>query len=365
MAGIYDKVTSADSSMLLLRSKRIAFLQSLHQVQAMSDTVLFRFGLISDIQYADMEDASNFSGSEHRAYRASAGHAAQAIQHWCSLEYKPAFIAQLGDLIDGQNAGEYGQGLDLTEPESEQAFQEVMKAWWSCPIPTYHAVGNHELYNFSWERLSELLNGTHHGAEHHISDLEQDQFYFSWQPAKGWRIIMLNCYEISVIRPRSPENFTQAETFLRTYNPNYLKSPPYNYFEGLATEHLRYVPFNGGFGTHQLAWLQSKLDIAHLAGERVLVMGHLPIYPLAASPRNVAFDADEALSLIQNSECVIAYFAGHRHGGGYAQDGSGIHHVTVQAPLTHGYCAATIDIFTDRIQIRGEGTHRSYLLQHN
>ena len=40
--------------------------------------LLFSFGLISDIQYADIDPASNFSGTEHREYRSSV-HAAAAV----------------------------------------------------------------------------------------------------------------------------------------------------------------------------------------------------------------------------------------------------------------------------------------------
>ena len=334
----------------------------------MNDSLLFRFGLISDIQYADIEDASNFSGSEHRAYRDSARHTTQIINYWSALNPQLSFIAQLGDLIDGQNAGEYGQGLNLDGPQSDEALTILMNAWRDCPIPTFHAVGNHELYNFSWEKLADVLNGSQQGSQHRISipssqvSTEDQRFYFSWRPHPNWRMIMLNCYEMSVIRPLSENNHAEAEALLRSHNPNYGKPAPCNYFDGLSRDKLRFVPFNGGLGEQQRTWLKSELDEAKQVDEQVLVMGHLPLYPEAASPRNVAFDADEALSVLQQSGCVAAYFAGHRHRGGYAQDTTGIHHVTVQAPLIHGYCAATADVYSDRITICGEGAHKSYRL---
>ena len=324
--------------------------------------VLFRFGLLSDIQYADMESASNFSGSELRHYRDSAAHAAETIRGWRSLDAPPRFIAQLGDLIDGQNAGEYGQGLKLEAPQSEAALRVALEAWRDCEIPTYHAIGNHELYNFTWSRLSEALNSEHLGASHRVSDPERQRFYFSWQPAAHWRAIMLCCYEENVIRPRTPQQGARADSILRTHNPNYGQAGAYNFFEGLTPPKQRYVPFNAGLGAEQLSWLQGELSEARRAGDRVLVMGHLPLYAPAASPRNVAFDADEALEILQAAGCVSAYFAGHRHGGGYARDASGIHHVTVQAPLTHGLCAALVDVSADCISVHGEGAHQSYQL---
>lgn len=322
-------------------------------------TSTFRFGLISDIQYADIEDASNFSGYEHRTYRASARHARDVIHHWRSLERPPSLIAQLGDLIDGQNAGEYGQGLNFDAPRSEQALTEVLEAWRGCDIPTYHAIGNHELYNFDRDELAERLNR----HPHHIYDEARGEFYFSWRPVGGWRFIMLNGYELSVMKPRSPETLRHTEALLRAHNPNYGQPEVKNFFDGLEPEQMRFVPFNGGFGAEQLAWLDAELNEAREMRERVIVMSHLPIYAPAASMRNIAFDSHEALEILGCSGVVQAYLSGHSHAGGLGRDESGIHHLTTQAPLTHGLCAATVDVYEDRIEVSGVGSHRSHHLE--
>ena len=150
---------------------------------------------------------------------------------------------------------------------------------------------------------------------------------------------------------------------LHAHNPNYGRTPPYDYFEGLTPEYMRYVPFNGGFGEAQLTWLEEELDAARAVGERVIVMSHLPIYAPVASMRNIAFDADQARALIGASGSVVAYLSGHSHAGGLARDEFKVHHLIAQAPLTHGYCAATVDVYADRIEVIGLGAHRSYTLE--
>jgi len=322
---------------------------------------LFSFGLISDIQYADINPASNFGGGEHREYRASVSAAEEVVAHWSAGERPLSFIAQLGDLIDGQNAGGYGQGLEMDTPQSEEAVERVLSIWDQCPTPVYHAVGNHELYNFTWEGLRARFNQRRGVCKHQIAT---DEFYFSFSPSPGWRVVFLNSYEENVICPTSEESFARVDQLLREMNPNYGKQAPFNFFEGLSRERYRFVPFNGGFGARQLSWLEAELTEAQARGERALIASHLPIFGDAASVRNVAFDADEALEITARfAPHVALYMAGHRHGGGYAQHASGVHHLTVQAPLTHGVCGATVEVYEGRLMIHGLGAHKSHHLE--
>ncbi len=47
--------------------------------------------------------------------------------------------------------------------------------------------------------------------------------------------------------------------------------------------------------------------------------------------------------------------AGHNHRGGYARDSEGMHHVTLQSPLTHAESFGYIDVFDDRLEVVGGG----------
>lgn len=78
---------------------------------------VFSFGVIADIQYCDCDDATNFAGTEHRKYRDTLRQTELAVASW--NQAKVNFVVQLGDLIDGQNAGGYGAGLSFSEPQSD------------------------------------------------------------------------------------------------------------------------------------------------------------------------------------------------------------------------------------------------------
>ena len=320
-------------------------------------TPVFSFGVIADIQYADIDDAMNFSKTEERGYRGASIEAQRAVNDWVAQSPKPLFIAQLGDLIDGQNSGTYGQGLSMESPQSKKACALVMNTLRSSGIPTVHAVGNHELYNFDWDELRILFNESTLG--HRISDKE---FYFSFTPFDGWTCIMLNPYKISMMQKEDEWGYQEAHRILKRHNKNFQTQGTVNFFEGLEGLEQRFVPFNGGFGEEQLRWLKHTLEAAEKQGNRVMIFTHTPIFEGAASARNLAFDYDRALSVIHNSKAVKVVMAGHYHRGGYAQDECGVHHVTIQSPLTHGHCFALVEVYKDKIECVGRGKQRSYTL---
>ena len=155
---------------------------------------LFRFGVIADIQYCDCPSGANFAGSEVRDYRGSLPQVRQAVDAWNALP-KLSFVAQLGDLIDGQNAGTYGAGLTFESPQSEVAFDRVATELERCRAPVYHAIGNHELYNFDWAGLRSRLHRPANGwVARQDADSAPEHCNFSTRPAEGWTFIMLNTY---------------------------------------------------------------------------------------------------------------------------------------------------------------------------
>lgn len=335
----------------------------------------FRFGVIADIQYCDCDDASNFAGTEVRKYRGTLAQAHQAAEHWNAAGVN--FAVQLGDLIDGQNAGGYGAGLSFAEPQSETALGRVVAALAKCHAPMYHAIGNHELYNFNWDGLAERLQqpkaGAAGGRNWHVASAERLQrspaagaqnFYFSWQPAKGWTFVMLNAYAVSIEQDKSEAGYREACDVLCERNPQCYeaittgKKQGINFFAGLERdEELRYVPFNGGLGVSQLKWLREEVRAAAGRGDRVVVMSHVPLLPEASSHRTLVYDSEAALQIMREEGrgSVVAVLAGHLHRGGYARDSSGIHHVTLQSPLNFERCFGYIDAFEDRLELVGCG----------
>ena len=69
------------------------------------------------------------------------------------------------------------------------------------------------------------------------------------------------------------------------------------------------------------------------------------------------------LEVLREAGNVVAVVAGHSHSGGYALDDHGIHHVVVEATLTHetafGICECCGD---GSITIAGEGSVPSRVL---
>ena len=111
---------------------------------------LLRFGVVADVQYADLDVGTNFMKTVTRYYRDAGVALQQAVRCWLAhgllqdQEEPVAFVAQLGDLIDGLNAYQ-------DPPQTAAASAAVMR--WLHPlteagIPVHHVVGNHEVMNF-------------------------------------------------------------------------------------------------------------------------------------------------------------------------------------------------------------------------
>jgi len=66
------------------------------------DKPLFSFGLITDIQYADIDDGWDYNKTSARRYRNSLTLLQNAVEDW-KQKGEISFVTQLGDIIDGLN----------------------------------------------------------------------------------------------------------------------------------------------------------------------------------------------------------------------------------------------------------------------
>ncbi|KAJ8748032.1 hypothetical protein K2173_011853 [Erythroxylum novogranatense] len=120
---------------------------------------LFSFGVISDVQYADIPDGKSFLGIP-RYYRHS-------------FTY---FVINFGDIVDGF----------CPKDQSLNAVRKVVTEFEKFKGPVYHLIGNHCLYNLPREKLLRF------------------------------RIVVLDGYDISAIGwPPDNPNTLQALLFLR------------------------------------------------------------------------------------------------------------------------------------------------------
>jgi hypothetical protein len=218
------------------------------------ETDTFAFGVVADVQYADMDTKGK------RYYRESLDNLKEAV---AALErQKLAFTIQLGDFINGNK----------TVEQTAADLDQVLAVYNDLSMPTYHVVGNHCLA-VGKERLQEKLG---------LSELYYD---FTVPEAPGWRFVVL---------------------------------------DGNDTGY-------GYVGAEQLEWLQKTLTEASRQKEKVIIFCHYAL--LKAAARNHRMKLPEpVLEVLDAFDCVVAYFAGHNHAGGYAFR-NGVHPVTIKGML--------------------------------
>ncbi|XP_066442796.1 manganese-dependent ADP-ribose/CDP-alcohol diphosphatase [Eleutherodactylus coqui] len=310
----------------------------------------FTFGVIADIQYADIDNGYNYTKTRMRYYRNSLSLLQGAIQEWASERFVPQFILQLGDLIDGYN---------FTYKSSELSLKKVFTEIYKLETPVHHIWGNHEFYNFSRKQLMESrlnssrLQGTLTMSPEDGGD-SLDSFYsYHFSPSPKFRLLLIDSYDFSVIgRDPSSDKHIKSLKLLRQKNPNEDKNSPKDLSE------TRFVQFNGGISAAQLNWINDVLETSDKNNEKVMVAGHLPVHPDSTDPICLTWNYPEVLATLQSHPCVVAYFAGHDHDGGYFQDQSGVHHLTFNGIIEtppESQAFGTIYIYEDKMVLRGRG----------
>lgn len=317
---------------------------------ATAEAPLFKFGLLSDVQYADKEDGASFHGTP-RYYRYALQQLDQAVDAMRAADV--AFSIHLGDIIDYHNSllpDCETSGLS----RSEKALREVLHHFDRLERPTLHLLGNHCLYNHTREELNRRLK---------ISSFQQGvvpHSYYSYKPAPGWRFLMLDGYDVSILGwPAGHPLHEQARHLLESSNPNEEK----NSAAGLEGLTRRFVKFGGGLSAAQLAWLQAELAEAAAAGERVITACHLCFHPHTCAPSCLLWNYDTVLQILQQYPgTVTATLAGHAHMDGFATDRAGIRHRVCKAVLETPpgqECYGVVEVYPSSVKIHGVDTFAS------
>ncbi|XP_038160248.1 manganese-dependent ADP-ribose/CDP-alcohol diphosphatase [Cyprinodon tularosa] len=314
----------------------------------LSPPPLFTFGVITDVQYADIDDGFNFSRTRRRYYRSSLQLLRNALSGWSLSAVKPDFVLQLGDLIDGFNK---------PRGASQAALDAVLREFASFPAKVHHVWGNHEFYNFSRSELmkSPLDSSSYAERSPTGSPVREDIYAYQFSPFPGFRFVLLDSYDVSLLgRQGSSLHYNAAMDLIKLHNKNQdLNCPP-------ELKHLsRFTMFNGGFSQDQLDWLESVLSVADEKKERVIIVSHLPIHPDSTDAVCLAWNYDDLLAVLRSHSSVVCYMAGHAHDGGYCLDkDTGVHHLTVDGvietpPDSDAY--AIVSVYTDRMVLTGSG----------
>ncbi|KAG9138018.1 hypothetical protein Leryth_001282 [Lithospermum erythrorhizon] len=297
---------------------------------------LFTFGVISDVQYADIPDGKSFLGVP-RYYRHSFNVLQRAVQKW--NQKRPTFVVNFGDVVDGY----------CPKDQSLTAVSKIVDEFNTFDGHVYHMIGNHCLYNLPREKLLPMLK---------ISRRD-NLAYYDFSPVPEYRFVVLDGYDISAIGwPKDHRNSLEAINFLNQKNPNTDKNNP----NGLMGLEKRFLMFNGAVGKAQLQWLDHVLWEATKSNQKVVVCCHIPLDPVASSTTALLWNYDEVMSVIHRYDCVKACIAGHDHKGGHSIDSHGVHHRVLEAALecppgTDAY--GFVDVFHDRLELNGIGRMKS------
>jgi hypothetical protein len=263
---------------------------------------IFRFGVVADPQYAPI------APSRTRYYANSLRKLSEAISVFNSENLE--FVVTLGDIID-RDWGSYGHVLPL--------YGELRH-------PNFFILGNHD-FSVASDYLSLVLQKV--GLQRAFYDFV----------GGGHRFIVIDGNEISLFaNAKGTENYAAAEQRIAGMKA-----------AGAGNAHI----WNGGISDAQLAWVEEVINRARAAGERVIVMGHYPIFPV--NYHNLWDDA-RLVELLTSYDNFLLYINGHNHAGNFGAVGrkyfinfKGM----VETPDTTAF--SIVDVYDDRIGIRAYG----------
>ncbi|SIO08264.1 Calcineurin-like phosphoesterase [Rhodovulum sp. ES.010] len=268
-----------------------------------------RFGVVADPQYAPVPP----QGTRH--YAQSLGKLAQAIEAFNRRDL--AFSVTLGDIID----------------RHWDSYDRILPLYDRLEAPHAVVLGNHDF---------EVAPEHVHAVPRRLG-LARRHYDFA---ARDVRFLVLDGTEISLFaHPRGSARHDAAARRLAAME---------------AAGAVNAKPWNGGLSDAQLAWAEDVIADARAKGQRVVAMGHYPLYP--ADPHNCWDDA-RLVDLFSGYENVVMYLNGHNHAGNYGRAG-GTHYVTfkgmVETADTTAHAVVAID--DDRIEIEGVGREDSRVL---
>lgn len=193
-----------------------------------------------------------------------------------------------------------------TVEKSREDLDRIMAEFDRLDAKLYHVLGNHCLYAGGRETIEKKLG------------LTRAYYDFTPEGVEGWRLIVLDGNDAGY----------------------------------------------GVLGTEQIKWLEAILAKADQRDERVIVLNHYALLKESAIHSRMK-RPEPVRGILNRSGRVVAYFAGHDHAGGFAED-RGIYHVTLQgmveAPGQNAF--AIVKVFDDRIEIEGFGKVPSRCLPH-
>jgi manganese-dependent ADP-ribose/CDP-alcohol diphosphatase len=215
------------------------------ETQNLAIKPLVTFGILTDVQYADIDDGMSYDKTRKRYYRNSLNLVKEAIANWKQHETenqcKIKFILQLGDIIDLQAKlkNETDISLDRVITELNRLFPSDQSA--TTEVKLMHIWGNHEMYNYKRDVLSTgILNTSLALGQNSLANTN----CYTYDVTDKLRLICLDFYRFSILGyDETHTDYKNALALIQTHN----KNEDLNQSHGLRGHALRFCKFNGNF----------------------------------------------------------------------------------------------------------------------
>jgi len=200
-----------------------------------SEKPMIRFGMISDVHYADREPAGT------RFYRQSLTKVQEAIDRM--NQEKLDFAIELGDFKD--------QDAVPNEANTLKYLTDIESVFKKFKGPTYHVLGNHDVDGISKQQFLERVENT---------DIPKTESYYSFS-RKGIHFVILDGDFTKYGKAYDHGNFSWDDSFIPENQINWLK-------DDLKENRLPVVVF-----IHQMLgnWRDVKLEVQNAAAVRQIL----------------------------------------------------------------------------------------------
>lgn len=258
------------------------------RIGAQNDLVpVIRFGMLSDVHYADREPAGT------RFYRQSIEKVNECID--LMNREKVNFVIELGDFKD--------QDAIPNEANTLKYLEAIEGAFHQFNGPTYHVLGNHDMDGISKEQfLTRVVN----------TDIPTSESYYSFNQ-NGFHFVVLD------------GNFTR---------------------DGKAYDHGNFTWDNTLIPESQVNWLKDDLKVNQLPA---VVFIHQMLDDSKSKEQSVQ-NAAQVRQILEQSGKVICVFQGHVHEERYSLINN-IHYYSLIAVTDNegpeNNCYMIVDIYKD------------------
>jgi 3',5'-cyclic AMP phosphodiesterase CpdA len=232
-----------------------------------------KFGVITDCQYADVDDSYLIPERHFRLAKEKLSEAVDFFNEKDDLE----FIVHLGDFIDH----------DIKNATVLNEITNRLKK------PLFHVLGNHDFYQEWPETIKK------NSRDELIKQLNMPGPYY-YEYFENYKFIFLDTNEIGVIEYE--EGSAEYEYGI-------------NIIDKLKSQGKIYAQdWNGNIGEEQQLWLEKELNDARDKNLSVILFAHHQLFP---EHRDQVLMPERITKFIDDYSCIKAYLNGHNHDGDF------------------------------------------------